>query len=81
MSELLARPLLLLLKLYSLVLSPYMPGQCRYSPTCSQYAAQAIAARGPLIGSWLTMRRLTRCILWRGAGIDPVPLAAAEERS
>lgn len=49
------------------------PSPCRYQPTCSQYALDAIETHGAARGSWLTARRLARCHPWGGAGFDPVP--------
>jgi putative membrane protein insertion efficiency factor len=48
-------------------------GRCRFTPSCSQYAFQAIAEHGPCAGSWLGLKRLCRCHPWGGCGIDPVP--------
>lgn len=49
------------------------PSPCRYQPTCSQYALEALDVHGPLRGTWLTIRRLARCQPWGGHGWDPVP--------
>ena len=62
-----------LINWYQHALSPYMPGTCRYSPTCSHYAQEAIMKRGLARGLWLTARRLGRCHPWGGYGYDPVP--------
>ena len=62
---------------YRYVLSPVMPPSCRFHPSCSAYALEALAAHGPFKGSWLALRRLARChpITWLGggSGYDPVP--------
>ena len=62
---------------YRYFISPMLPPSCRFVPTCSQYAIEAITVHGPLKGSWLTVRRLARChpITWLGGsqGYDPVP--------
>jgi putative membrane protein insertion efficiency factor len=58
---------------YRFFLSPLLGRQCRYLPTCSHYAEEAIATHGPWLGSWLGLRRLCRCHPWGGAGYDPVP--------
>jgi putative membrane protein insertion efficiency factor len=53
------------------------PPTCRYWPTCSQYAVEAVTAHGAARGAWLALRRLLRCHPWGGAGVDPVPDAGA----
>ena len=62
-----------LIAAYQRVLSPYMPGACRYEPTCSHYAQEAIERHGLLGGGWLATKRLARCQPWGGRGYDPVP--------
>ena len=62
-----------LIAAYQRVLSPYMPGACRYEPTCSHYAQDAIGRLGLLRGGWLATKRLARCQPWGGGGYDPVP--------
>ena len=58
---------------YRLTLGPFLGGHCRFQPTCSQYALDAIAARGPWVGAWLATRRLLRCHPLGGpGGFDPV---------
>ncbi len=64
---------LLTIRFYQRALSPYVRGQCRYLPTCSQFAAEAIDRHGLLKGGWLTLHRLGRCHPWGGYGYDPVP--------
>jgi putative membrane protein insertion efficiency factor len=65
--------LLALIRGYRLVLSPWWGGQCRFTPSCSEYAAEAIERHGSLSGSWLAIRRLARCHPWCPGGFDPVP--------
>ncbi|MBF0417117.1 MAG: membrane protein insertion efficiency factor YidD [Magnetococcales bacterium] len=68
------RKLLLgLIRLYQLLISPVLPGSCRFYPSCSQYAAEAVSRYGSLKGSWLTLRRLGKCHPFHPGGIDPVP--------
>jgi uncharacterized protein len=62
-----------LIRAYQLLLSPVLPPACRYEPSCSRYASEAIAQHGAAAGSWLALRRLLRCHPWGGAGYDPVP--------
>jgi putative membrane protein insertion efficiency factor len=66
-------PLLLLIRVYRALLSPWMGNQCRFHPTCSVYAEQAIATHGSLKGLWLAIRRVGKCHPWHPGGIDPVP--------
>ena len=68
-----AWPLILLVRFYQLCISPLTPPSCRYTPTCSQYALEALRKYGPLKGGWLTLKRLARCHPWGGSGYDPVP--------
>lgn len=65
--------LILPLKLYRSVISPLYPSTCRFAPTCSQYMIDALRKRGPLVGLWLGIRRISRCHPWGGEGYDPVP--------
>lgn len=69
----LAWPLILLVKGYQVTLRPWMGGHCRFQPTCSDYALEALRTHGALRGSWLTVRRIGRCQPWGGCGYDPVP--------
>ena len=71
LSFLLALPV----RFYRYFLSPMLPPSCRYSPTCSEYALEALRAHGPFRGSWLALRRLARCHPWGGHGHNPVPAA------
>jgi len=66
-------PLLALLWLYRRLVSPVLPPACRYYPSCSQYAAEAVTLHGPIRGAWLSARRLLRCHPWAPGGPDPVP--------
>ncbi|HVT79068.1 MAG TPA: membrane protein insertion efficiency factor YidD [Phycisphaerae bacterium] len=62
---------------YRHTLGPFLGGQCRYHPTCSAYALEALREHGPFAGTWLTMRRIGRCHPFAKGGIDPVPPATA----
>ena len=58
---------------YQLAISPLLPPSCRFSPSCSQYALEAITRHGALKGTWLAARRLVRCHPFHPGGFDPVP--------
>jgi uncharacterized protein len=64
---------ILLIRGYQLLLSPWLGNHCRYHPTCSKYAIEAIERHGAVRGLWLALRRIGRCHPWGGAGHDPVP--------
>ena len=62
-----------LVRFYQVVVSPLKPPSCRYTPTCSQYALEALKKYGAFKGSWLALKRIARCHPWGGCGYDPVP--------
>ena len=64
---------LMIIRFYRAAISPLTPPSCRYSPTCSRYALEAIERYGALKGGWLTLRRILRCHPFGGKGYDPVP--------
>lgn len=64
---------ILLIKLYQIFLSPYLPNSCRFTPTCSVYSVDAFKKHGFFKGLWLSVRRISRCHPWGGHGYDPVP--------
>ena len=72
-SRFLAEMLVLPIRFYQCCISPLTPSSCRFTPTCSQYAVEALRKHGPLRGSWLALRRLLRCHPLGGSGYDPVP--------
>ncbi len=63
----------LLIRLYQLTLSPLLGPRCRFYPSCSEYALEALRLHGSRRGLWLALRRLCRCHPWHAGGIDPVP--------
>ena len=65
--------LLLPIRVYKLCISPLLPPSCRFYPSCSSYAIQAIALHGPLKGLWLAVKRILRCHPGSAGGFDPVP--------
>ena len=66
-------PLVGLVRFYQVCISPLKPASCRFTPTCSQYALEALRKYGPFKGSWLALRRILRCRPWGDRGYDPVP--------
>jgi len=68
-----SRLLIGLIRLYQYALSPFIGPSCRFTPTCSEYACQALRKHGFLKGVWLGARRISRCHPWNPGGHDPVP--------
>ncbi|MDD3280229.1 MAG: membrane protein insertion efficiency factor YidD [Bacteroidales bacterium] len=64
---------IVLIKMYQLLISPFFPPSCRFTPTCSVYGLQAIKKYGPFKGGWLTLKRILSCHPWGKSGYDPVP--------
>jgi putative membrane protein insertion efficiency factor len=65
--------LIIPIKLYQILLSPLIGPSCRFTPTCSNYAIEAINKHGPLKGLWLAIKRISKCHPWGDSGHDPVP--------
>ena len=65
--------LIIPIKIYQIIISPLLGPSCRFTPTCSQYAVEAIQKYGPFKGSWLSFKRIMRCHRWGASGYDPVP--------
>lgn len=72
-SQLLTYPFILLVRFYQVAISPLKPPTCRFSPTCSTYALEALKKYGLFKGGRLALRRIMRCHPWGGSGYDPVP--------
>ena len=72
-ADALSRLLILPIRFYQRCISPLTPPSCRFTPTCSQYAVEALQKHRPLKGLYLAVRRLLRCHPWGGHGYDPVP--------
>jgi putative membrane protein insertion efficiency factor len=73
MTTLAAKVALLPVHFYRKFISPLLPPTCRFYPSCSAYAVEALTVHGALRGTWLTIRRLLRCGPWHPGGLDPVP--------
>lgn len=69
------RLLILPIRLYQIAISPLMGPHCRFYPSCSQYAIDAISTHGVLSGAWLALRRVARCHPGHPGGVDPIPAA------
>jgi putative membrane protein insertion efficiency factor len=67
------RLLIGLIRAYQMLISPVLGPRCRFYPSCSQYAVEALLLHGVLRGGWLALRRLSRCHPWHPGGVDPVP--------
>ena len=63
---------------YRYLISPILPSSCRYLPTCSRYALDALSRYGVLKGGWIALKRIARCHPWGGSGYDPVPEVVAD---
>ena len=79
MTDIYERAVRLALRAYKLTLSPFIGRDCRFMPTCSEYAAEVLIGHGPLKGSWLTLNRLCRCRPGAKWGYDPAPPGPPEE--
>lgn len=66
-------PFIFLIRFYQVCISPFTPAACRFTPTCSAYALEALRKHGPVKGLYLAVRRILRCHPWGGSGYDPVP--------
>lgn len=65
-------PLLFCIAVYRKLVSPFLPSSCRFHPSCSQYAQEAIEKFGAVRGTWMSIRRVGRCHPWHPGGVDPV---------
>ena len=72
-NKILILPLLIIIKIYQLIISPVIGSNCRFLPTCSEYAMQSLKSHGLIKGIFLTIKRISRCHPWGSHGYDPVP--------
>ena len=73
MKKILVAPFLFLIKVYQTLISPFTPSTCRFQPTCSHYAKEALEKHGFFRGGWLALKRIFSCHPWGKSGYDPVP--------
>lgn len=73
MKSLLISPLVGMIRLYRLAISPFLGSSCRFHPSCSEYAIEALQRHGAGQGLWMALRRVARCHPWHPGGFDPVP--------
>ncbi len=73
MKSWLALPLIALVRFYKYAISPMLGSRCRFYPSCSEYALEALQRHGAARGSWLALKRVSRCHPWHPGGFDPVP--------
>lgn len=73
LKKILTYPFVLFIRFYQITISPYTPSACRFHPTCSQYALEALKKHGILRGGQLALKRIFSCHPWGGSGHDPVP--------
>jgi len=72
-NKILILPLLIIIKIYQLIISPVIGSNCRFLPTCSEYAMQSLKSHGLIKGIFLTIKRISRCHPWGSHGYDPIP--------
>ena len=73
LKKILSIPILLMINIYRVFISPIFPSSCRYNPTCSAYFKESVEVWGPIKGSYLGIKRISRCHPWGGYGEDAVP--------
>ncbi len=73
MKQLFSTLFILPIRFYQCCISPLFPPSCRFTPTCSEYAIQAIRKHGVFKGGWIALKRICRCHPWGGSGYDPIP--------
>ena len=73
-------PLLILIRGYQLIISPLLGSNCRFMPTCSEYAMESLRSHGLIKGIYLTIKRIGKCHPWGGHGYDPIPTKKVENK-
>jgi len=73
-------PLLIIIRGYQLIISPLLGSNCRFMPTCSEYAMESLRSHGLIKGSYLTIKRIGKCHPWGGHGYDPIPTKKVENK-
>ena len=73
LNKIITSPLILLIRGYQLIISPLLGSNCRFMPTCSEYAMESLKVHGVIKGTFLTVKRIGKCHPWGGHGYDPIP--------
>ena len=73
MKKILTYPFIFIIRFYKVAISPFTPATCRFTPTCSSYALEALKVHGLFKGTWLSLKRISKCHPWGSSGHDPVP--------
>ena len=73
LNKIVTYPLILLIRIYQLIVSPMLGSNCRFMPTCSEYALKSLKAYGVIRGAYLTIKRIGKCHPWGSHGYDPIP--------
>lgn len=81
MAKTISRILVFFVRIYQYTISPLLGANCRYTPTCSGYAVEALQVHGPIKGSYLSIKRILSCHPWGGHGYDPVPKRKTNEKN
>jgi putative membrane protein insertion efficiency factor len=81
LKKVISRLIILMVRGYQLIVSPWLGPSCRHSPTCSAYMIEAVQVWGPFKGLWLGLKRIGRCHPWGTSGYDPVPRPEAKQGS
>ena len=81
MNWIISKIIIIFIKAYRFLLSPWLGKQCRFHPSCSAYAIEAIQRFGPYYGCWLAIKRLACCHPWHAGGLDPVPESSTKGHS
>ena len=80
LNKIITFPLIILIRGYQLIISPLLGSNCRFMPTCSEYAMESLRSHGLIKGIYLTVKRIGKCHPWGGHGYDPIPTKKVENK-